>query len=346
MTDTSRVGGEERETVITLARILGVAASTVSRALRGDPRISVKTRHRVEALAAERGYAPNVLARTLASGRSGLVALSLGPMSNPFYGELMQQAVPQAAARGLRLLLLHAGTGPIEDQTAQTLLQYQVDGCLITSAELSSHAARVCSAHNVPVVMVNRVPRLHASAVTCDNFDGGQALADLLLEAGHRRYAIVRGNPDSSTSIERERGFAERVRKHGIEVELRVDGGSTYDGGFAAGRMFAEMPAERRPDAIFAVADIMAMGILDALRIAGIGVPDEVSVVGFDGIAQAAWPGYSITSVQQPTAALVARGLDLLTARIERPDLPDEVVLLRGEMLIRRSARLAVQAAA
>ncbi len=346
MANSSRPGGEERDTVITLARILGVAASTVSRALRGDPRISAKTRRRVEALAAERGYAPNVLARTLASGRSGLIALSLGPMSNPFYGELMQEAVAQAALRGFRLLLLHAGNGPIEDQTAQTLLQYKVDGCLITSAELSSHAAGVCAAHNVPVVMVNRVPRLHASAVACDNFFGGQALAGLLLEAGHQSFAIVRGNPDSSTSVERERGFAERLRGHEIAVDVRVDGGSTYDGGFAAGRMFAEMPAERRPEAIFAVADIMAMGIMDALRIAGIGVPDEVSIVGFDGIAQGAWPAYSITSVRQPTAALVARGLDLLAARIDRPDTPDEVVSLRGEMVIRRSARLPLQAAA
>jgi DNA-binding LacI/PurR family transcriptional regulator len=195
-------------------------------------------------------------------------------------------------------------------------------------------------------VMVNRVPRLHASAVACDNFHGGQELAGLLLAAGHQSFAIVRGNPDSSSSVERERGFAERLLSHEIEVELRVDGGTTYDGGFAAGRMFAEMPRERRPDAIFAVADIMAMGILDALRIAGIGVPDEISVVGFDGIAQGAWPAYSITSVQQPLAALVARGFDLLTARIERPDTPDEVVLLRGEVVIRRSARLPLQAAA
>ena len=215
MAGLPRDSGDARDTVVTLARSLGVAASTVSRALRGDPRISTKTRRRVEALAAERGYAPNVLARTLASGHSGLIALSLGPISNPFYVELMQEAVIQAAARDLRLLLLHAGAGPIEDQTAQTLLQYQVDGCLITSAELSSHAARICAVHNVPVVMVNRVPKLHASAIACDNFLGGQDLARLLLGGGHQRFAIIRGNPDSSTSIERERGFAEMLKNHG-----------------------------------------------------------------------------------------------------------------------------------
>ena len=211
MAQPTKEPGDERETVVTLARLAGVAASTVSRALKGDPRISPATRRRIAALAVERGYTPNALARTLSSGRSGLIGLVLGPIENPFYSELMQEAVSQAADRGLRLLLLHVGAGAMEDRTAQALLQYQVDGCLITSAELSSHAARICAAHNVPVVMVNRVPRLHASAIACDNFQGGQDMADFLLAGGHRRFAIIRGNPDSSTSIERERGFAERL---------------------------------------------------------------------------------------------------------------------------------------
>jgi DNA-binding LacI/PurR family transcriptional regulator len=229
----------------------------------------------------------------------------------------------------------------MEEYTAQALLQYQVDGCLITSAQLSSRAAHICAAHNVPVVMVNRVPRLHASAIACDNFQGGQDMAAFLLAGGHRRFAVIRGNPDSSTSIERERGFAERLAAKGIVVDLRIDGASTYDGGFSAGRLFAEMPVDRRPDAIFAVADIMAMGVIDAFRIAGITVPRDVSVVGFDGIAAAARPVYALTTVAQPLANMVARGFDLLSARIGGASIPDEVVLLRGELVIRGSARMA-----
>jgi DNA-binding LacI/PurR family transcriptional regulator len=183
------------------------------------------------------------------------------------------------------------------------------------------------------------VPRLHASAIACDNFTGGQDLADFLLDAGHRSFAIIRGNPDSSTSIERERGFAERLAARDIDPPLRINGGSTYDGGFAAGRMFAEMPEDRRPQAIFAVADIMAMGVIDAFRIAGIKVPDDISVVGFDGITQAARPIYSVTTVAQPVASMVGRGFDLLTARIGNSALPDEVVLLRGSLIVRHSAR-------
>ena len=332
-------GSGERATVVTLARLAGVAASTVSRALKGDPRISLATRRRIASLATARGYMPNVLARTLASGRSGLIGLVLGSVENPFYAELMQEAVAQASTRGLRLLLLHAGAGAMEDRTAEALLQYQVDGCLITSAELSSHAGRICAAHKVPVVMVNRVPLLHASAVACDNFQGGQAIADILIAAGLRRFAVIRGNPDSSTSLERERGFVERLAADGLPAPLRLEGGSTYLGGFAAGQTIARMAKPNRPDAVFAVADIMAIGAMDAFRLAGLAVPEDISVAGFDGIAASSRPAYDLTTVAQPLQEMVTRALDLLNARIADTDLPDETVLLRGMLKVRGTVR-------
>jgi DNA-binding LacI/PurR family transcriptional regulator len=329
-----------RATVASLARRAGVAASTVSRALRDDPRISPEVRARIAALAAEVGYTPNVLARTLVSGRSGLIGLVLGSIENPFYSEMMQQIVSQAATRGLRLLLLHVGPGPIEDATAAALLQYRVDGCLITSAELSSRAASVCAANGVPVVMINRVAREHGSAVSCDNIAAGEALATLLLRAGHRRLAVVTGNAGTSTSIERAEGFRRRVAEEGLPEPLCVPGGAGHSAGYAAGEAIAALPAAQRPDAVFGVSDILAMGVMDALRDAGLSVPGDVSVVGADGIAPAGRPPYRLTSLAQPLDAMVARGLDLLLARIGGARLPEEVVLLRGTLLRRASARL------
>jgi DNA-binding LacI/PurR family transcriptional regulator len=335
-----------RATVASLARRAGVATSTVSRALRDDPRISPQVRARIAALAAEAGYTPNVLARSLVGGRSGLIGLVLGPVENPFYAELMQQTVAQAAARGWRLLLLHAGPGPIEDATAAALLQYRVDGCLITSAELSSRAASICAANGVPLVMVNRVAREHGSAVSCDNLAAGEALAELLLQAGHRRLAVVTGNAGTSTSIERAEGFARRVTAAGLPPPLMVAGGAGHVAGFAAGQAIASMPARQRPDAVFGVSDILAMGAMDALREAGLSVPGDVSVVGADGIGPAARPPYRLTTVAQPLEAMVARGLDLLLARIGGARLPEEVVLLRGTLVRRASARLPQEATA
>ncbi|RKK05064.1 LacI family DNA-binding transcriptional regulator [Pseudoroseomonas wenyumeiae] len=330
----------ERATVASLARRAGVATSTVSRALRNDPRISPEVRARIIALAAEVGYTPNALARTLVSGRSGLIGLVLGPMDNPFYAEMMQQIVSQAAARGWRLLLLHAGAGPIEDATAAALLQYRVDGCLITSAELSSRAASVCAENRVPLVMVNRVAREHGSAVSCDNLAAGETLADLLMEAGYRRLAVITGNPGTSTGLERAEGFVRRVVAAGLPAPLLLPGGASHAAGYAAGQAMAALPAEQRPDAVMGVSDILAMGAMDALREAGLSVPGDVSVVGVDGIAAAGRAPYRLTTVAQPLEAMIARGLDMLLARIGGTQVPEEVVLLRGSLIRRASARL------
>jgi DNA-binding LacI/PurR family transcriptional regulator len=316
-----------------------VAASTVSRALKNDPRVASETRERIAQLALEAGYTPNALARTLSGGQSGLVGLVLGPVQNPFYAELLAEAVAQTAAREQRLLIVHAGPGPIEDRTSEALLQYQVDGCLIASAELSSRAAAVCAARGVPIVMVNRVARLHASAVTCDNFSGGQEVADFLMAGGHRRFGIVLGTEGASTSDDRDAGYSAGLAAQGAEVSLRIPGGSTYDGGYAAGRRIGVLGRQERPDAVFAVNDIMAMGLMDGLRQAGLDVPGDVSVVGFDNVGPSARTIYNLTTVAQPLSIMLCRGLELLAGRIADPNLPDETIVLRGQLVVRGSAK-------
>lgn len=323
-----------RATIVTLSRSAGVSASTVSRALKNDPRISKPMRARIAELARQAGYMPNAVARTLSSGRSGLLGLVLGPRSNPFYAMLLEELVAQSAERGLRYLILHAGPGPIEDRTTEALLHYQVDGCLITSADMSSRAAEICAANGVPVVMINRVPRLHASAVSCDNHEGGQRMAEHLLVSGRRRAVVIHTGGASSNGIDRERGFTEAFEAGGGKVIARHDGRSVYEGGHAAGCRIAAMP---QADCVFAVSDIIAMGAMDALRAAGQRVPQDIAVSGFDNIAEAARAAYGITSFEQPLAAMVRRGLDLLAARIAEPGLPDEAITLRGRLIVRGS---------
>ncbi|ONG47271.1 hypothetical protein BKE38_24245 [Pseudoroseomonas deserti] len=327
-----------RTTIVTLSRQIGVAPSTISRALKGDTRISAETRARIARLAQEWGYTPHASARTLSSGRSGLIGVVLGPPTNPFYTGLLHEAVRQAAARGMRLLVIHAGAGAIEDMTADALLQYQVDGCLITSVELPSHVGAVCAANGVPVVMVNRVARLNSSAVTCDNRFGSRQLAELLLGQGRRRFALVRTSTSSSTGQERDQGFCDALADMGVERPLRLDGRSSHQGGFAAGQQIAALPVGERPDAVFAVSDVMAMGVIDALRMAGLSAPRDMAVVGFDGLPEAAWPHYDLTTVEQPLPAMIGRALDLLQARMADRSLPDETVSLRGRLVVRGSS--------
>ena len=331
-----------RTTIVTLSQEAGVAPSTISRALKGDKRISAEMRAKIARLAKQHGYTPHASARTLSSGRSGLIGMVLGPASSPMYTTLLYEATRQVAERGMRLLIMHAGPGPVEDTTADALLLYQVDGCLMTSAELPSNVAAVCLANGVPVVMVNRVARLHSSAVACDNVSGSGQLAELLLRAGHRRIGLVRTSTSSSTGQERDLGFTRRLEADGLSPVIRLDGRSTYEGGYEVGRHLAALPASSRPTAIFSVSDVMAFGVMDAFRLAGLRVPDDVAVVGFDGLAEAARPLYDLTTIEQPIPAMIGRALDLLQARMVDQSLPDETVTLRGKLVIRGSSRLSV----
>ncbi|WP_127088998.1 LacI family DNA-binding transcriptional regulator [Aquabacter cavernae] len=330
----------ERWTVASLARRAGVAASTVSRALRDDPRISPEVRARIAALASEVGYTPNVLARSLVGGRSGLIGLVIGPVENPLYAALLQKAVSRAALRGWRLLLVHAGAGPIEQATADSLLQYRVDGCLITSAQLPSRVATICRANGVPLVMVNRVAWEHGSAVSCDNRAGGALLADLLVRAGHRRLAVVRGGPATSTSLERTEAFAAHVVAAGLPAPLVLGGANSHAMGYATGEAVAAMGAGERPDGVMCASDLLAMGVVDALRERGLRVPDDISVVGMDGTEPALRAPYYLTTVAQPLDDMLERAFDLLQDRMRGVPRADELVLLRGELILGRSARL------
>jgi len=329
----------DRVTVVTIARQAGVASSTVSRALNGDPRISAATRARIAAIAVELGYMPDALARTLSGGRSGLIGLVLGPVENPFYVALLQEVVAQAAARGLRLLILHLGAGAAEEETMRALRQYRVDGCLVTSAQLSSDIADLCGQRGVPVVMLNRVTRLRASSVSCDNLEGAAEMARFLMGEGHRRFALVGTDTISSTALEREQGFIQTLAAAGLQP-VRLSGGtSSWAGGFAAGERIAALPSDELPEAVFAVSDIMALGVIDGLRRHGLRVPEDISVAGFDDIAESARPTYALTTISQPLVPMVQRGLDLLLARMQDPALPDEVTLLRGTLTLRASTR-------
>jgi DNA-binding LacI/PurR family transcriptional regulator len=329
-----------RATVKTISERAGVATSTVSRALRGDPRISEETRERILGIAHSTGYTPNALAASLVTRRSGVVGLVVGRLENPFYAELIERLHRALAARGKRAMVLHVGGNALDSTTMRAVFEYQMDGCIIAAAPLDSTAAEICEKARLPMVMINRVARVHTSAVSCNNQAGGRLLGELLVRGGHRRIAFVAGRANTSTTEQRERGLAEALAEAGLERFAFARGAYTYDSGYrAAESLLASAPY---PDAVFAANDIMACGVIDALRTNGAAVPDDISVVGFDDIRPARWAPYRLTTVAQPTDPMVDRALDLLEKRIADPSQPGEDIQIHGTLRIRQSARLPV----
>jgi len=219
------------------------------------------------------------------------------------------------------------------------VLQYRVDGLIITSATLSSEMADECARSGVPVILFNRYVRgANVSAVCCDNVEGGRSVADHLLDTGHRRLAYIAGKENTSTNIDREKGFTNRLRERGILHWLREQGEYTYESGYEAAKRLLQQ--DNPPDAIFCANDIMALGAIDAARhVVGLKVPEDVSIVGFDDIPTANWPSYSLTTIRQPVNQMIEATIELLLERFETPDIEPVLQLVPGPLIQRASTR-------
>lgn len=288
-----------------VARVLGVSQSMVSRAFDPRGRVSPENRARILEAAERLGYRPNVIARSLSTRRSGIVALVMGGLENPFYGELLDRLAMALDGAGFRSLLFRVPPGQDVDCQLPALRQYNVDALIVASASISSRIADEWRRDSRRIVLINRtVLGASVPSVSCDNAAGARQLMDLLIDTGHRRIVYVAGPQHTSTNRGREVGMLARLMERDCPLVGRVD---TTAFSFAAGHAAAEQALSARPDAIFFANDILALGGMDCLRGKfGVSIPRDISVVGFDDIRMAAWPAYDLTTVRQPVEEMVA----------------------------------------
>ncbi|MCY1291630.1 Catabolite control protein A [compost metagenome] len=322
-----------------LATRLGVATSTISRAFDNRSRISDEMRQRIIAMADEVGYRPNAIARSLIQRRSGIVALVMGDLKNPFYAEALEAFSLELQRAGRQLLLFVASEGSDADELMPQLLQYQVDAIVVTAARLSSRMSELCERQGVPVVCMNRrVDDPTVWSVCCDNERTGAAVAEHLVGNGRRACAFVSGDPNVSTTSDRLRGFERGLAAHGQRVAACVQGGYTYEGARAAA---AELFADGRSDvdAVFCVNDVMALGVLSYLRTnTALRVPEDVAVVGFDDIRAAAHPENGLTTVRQPLGEMIDCVVRLLDEGRPQGSLSQALHEIPGRLVIRSTA--------
>jgi LacI family transcriptional regulator len=300
-----------------IARRLRISQSTVSRALRGDPRVATETAARVLEAARQMNYAPNLAARSLITRRTGTVGVVVSDITNPFYPELLDFLHNELAIAGYRTILFNEQTdASVEQHVGELVNGFAVDGLLYVSATLDTplpgHGAR-----EVPVVLVNRyIDEAQVDTVVSDNHRGGNLVAEAMIELGHRRIALIAGPENATTSRDRERGFREQLDARGVGFDetLRRVGQFSHASGYQW--CLDLLAAEPRPTAIFAANDVIAFGALDAARRVGVRVPEELSIVGFDDIDMAGWEGFNLTTVRQPLAEMGRAASNLLLERI------------------------------
>lgn len=299
-------------TAVDVARTLGVSQSTISRAFSMTASISEEMKLRVIKAANTLGYRPNVIARSLITRRTNMVAIVMANLVDPFYPVVLDELVQEVQARGFQTLLFVPSHGQAVDDIMPNLLQYQVDAIILTSATISSAMARTCAARETPVVSFNRyVPGLEIHAVSSDNVAGARQVADFLVTTGHERPAFIAGQPDATTSRDRRKAFVSRLKELRMRPCALEEGGDfSYEAGYTATKRLLRRATQ--PDALFFASDIMAVGGIDAAREIGLSVPEDVSIVGYDDVPMASLPCYSLTTIRQPVREMAQAAVDML----------------------------------
>lgn len=319
-------------TVRDVARVAGVSAAAVTRALNPQRSASSAMRARVQAAVTALGYRPNAIARGLTRGSSGIIAMLVTDPASPFYAALIAAAAQTMQRAGRRLMVVAVTDGNV-DRAVADVLAYSIDGLLLAGAELSAASAAACAAERRAVALVNRRARIAGvHSVVCDDHWAGARAAALLLQAGHTRIAYVAGTAESAASRQRQAGLRTALRAAGTDLHTVLRADWTYRGAFdVVAHALAREPA---PDALFCANDIMACAAMDAARRHGLRVPEQLSVLGFDDSPQAAWEAYRLTTFRHPVAALAERATAALLDDAPSVSTP---VVIRPDLVLRDS---------
>ncbi len=329
-----------RATSYDVAREAGVAQSTVSRCFRADGTISAATRSLVLEAAERLGYVPNALARSLITRRSDLIGVVMTGYTLRGNPEVMYAIGDALRTAGKQILLVVTRGDEPDEAELRRLLEYPLEG-LICCVTMRARDVVAAQGRGVAVVLLNRrLPRLSVDGVATDHAVAAGGVAAALHAAGHRRLLVVSGPDSAPVGRERVRGFLDRLRRLGAAPPAVVATDYSYEGG-RDGLLAHVAAAGALPEAVFCTSDQTAMGVMDACRFTlGARIPDDVSVVGFDDVADAARPGYRLTTVRQDAAAMARRTVQLLLRRLEEPHLPTTTEEVASCLVVRDSARL------
>jgi LacI family transcriptional regulator len=336
--------GEREPTIQDVAARSGVSISTVSRVVNSTVPVEPATAERVREAIAALGYRPNLLARSFRRRVTHTIGLLVPDISNPFFAELARAIEDAGFAEGYSVVLCNSDLSPVKQETyVHVLLAKRVDGLILASTGLIPHgdghdAVQRILAAGVPCVVVDRdLGETPIDQVLVDNNQGGRLAGEHLIGLGHRQIACIVGPSDLTPSAGRIAGFCSALADAGLnlEADALVRGNGRPDGGAEAAREL--LAREGTFTAVFAFNDQMASGAMAAFQRAGRQAPDDVSIVGFDDVPQAAATFPALTTVAQPIAAMGALGVRLLLDRIAHRAAPNQREVLSTRLVIRES---------
>lgn len=320
-----------------IARLAGVSQATVSRVLSGSASVRPETRARVLQVVKKSGYRPNSSARAMRTRKSGVVGVAVSRVTNPVVPEMLEALATRFSKLGQRMVVwntdIEGASGVID-----AILQGAVDGVVFTAASHQSDAIDTALGRNFPVVSLNRImDGARYDQIVSANREGGQRLAAYLCRNDRRSIAFVNGPKDRPTLFERESGFTEEVERlgHSIPASRRLEL-QVFDDRIAAAA-FELVRGPNPPDTIACGNDIAAIGVLNGLKRAGLNVPEDIWVTGFDGTEMSGWDIVNLTTMRQPILAMAADAAEAIMRRINGQFDEPRVIKYQTELVIRGS---------
>jgi LacI family transcriptional regulator len=322
-----------------VARVSGVSYSTVSRVVNGHANVRAETRGRVQAAMTELGYVAHVTARALASGRTQTIGLLARGIDNPFFSAVIKGVDQEVSEADYDLLLCTThNRSEHEGEYVARLSRGMADGLVIVVPTALPDYVSLLRSERYPFVLVDHDSDAPGcTIVNADNRAGTREGISYLIGLGHRRIGFITGRPDVGAALQRLAGYREAMRDAGLAIDdsLIVAGDFMEERGYAAAQELLAGP--KPPTAIFASSDTAAFGVVSAARDAGLRVPDDLSVLGFDDIVEAAWFGSGLSTVRQPLREMGRVAVQRLVRLLADPSLPPERVVMPTELVVRQT---------
>lgn len=323
-----------------VARVAGVSTSTVSHVINNDRFVSDAIREKVDAAIKDLNYAPSALARSLKLNQTHTIGMLITASTNPFYSELVRGVERSCFERGYSLVLCNTeGDEQRMNRNLETLMQKRVDGLLLLCTETHQPSKEIMQRYpSVPTVMMDWAPFDGTSDLIQDNsLLGGDMATQHLIDKGYRRIACITGPLDKTPARLRQEGYLAAMDRAGLPVHdgYQITADFEFNGGFEA--MQKLLTQALRPQAVFIGNDAMAFGAYQALYQAGLSVPQDMAIIGYDDIELARFMTPPLTTIHQPKDELGELAIDVLIHRMAQPALQQQRLQLTPVLIERGS---------
>ncbi len=333
---------QSEPTIHDIARELKISASTVSRALNDNPRISLKTKEKIKAVADSLGYRPNTLASNLRNKKSNTIGIVVPLINRHFFSSVISGAEDIAFKAGYNVVISQSNDQAAKEiKIVQSMFSNRVDGLIISIAMQTNtfEHLKIFKKKNIPLVFFDRViPEIITDKIVVDDFAGGFRVTQHLIDQGYKRIAHLAGTQNLMTYFDRKNGYIEALSKNGISYDesLVIVTSLTSEEGVTAVQQLMELP--NPPDAIFCGNDTTALSVMIYLRDKGVRIPQDFGIVGFSNEPFSKVVSPSISTIAQPGFKMGQKAAELIIKEIETKERNPQTIVLPTELIVRESS--------